>query len=271
MPVTPPFAAFVALPREAARLRAAVPALGPAHLTVTGMCPESASTAAARTLASAVTPGASPTVVLALGVCGALDHGVALGEVIVGEAVVWAGGPGRAGERGVTFRCDARLVEAARAAALAAGVTVRSGRLASTDHMLLTAAEKGALGSASGCVAADMESAAIARAAADARLPFLALRAVSDLATEDLWSDLPRIVTPWGGLHARGLVHVLLHPSRIPGLNRLRRQTNQALENLARVLRGLLACGGDKLSGALHSTSAPESSRRQPRTGPLSP
>ncbi len=65
---------------------------------------------------------------------------------------------------------------------LAKEVDVIGGALIESPAVLSSPPEKTALYKRSGALAVDMESAAIARVAASARLPFLAVRAVSDSA-----------------------------------------------------------------------------------------
>ncbi|MBI3269353.1 MAG: hypothetical protein HYZ53_10065 [Planctomycetes bacterium] len=256
MPLFPPIAAFVALPREARGLSnglgragqgvrgadGSLPDLvGKGWLTATGMGYDRARAAAARFL-EAPRPGApKPAALFALGLCAGLHPGCGVGQVVVATEVAWLPGSPFAKRPDVPiFACDPGLTRMAEEAILATGVPGMSGRMTTTDHMVLTAEEKAGFASMSGSVALDMESAALAEAARVARLPFLALRAVSDVVGETLGADLPRIVTPMGGLRLGGLTHILVHPSSLRVLTRLRSRSDLALRNLASVLEHLL-------------------------------
>ena len=73
----------------------------------------------------------------------------------------------------------------------------RTGAVASVDHVVPTAAEKRNL-RASGASVVEMEAAGVARAPEDLGLPFYCIRAVSDLADEDLANDFNAALTPGG-------------------------------------------------------------------------
>lgn len=78
---------------------------------------------------------------------------------------------------------------------------------------LLTCADKAAAHAASGAAAVDMESGAVARVAAAAGLPFLALRAIADPAGRAVPAAAMRVVDGQGGLRAGAALRALLrHP-----------------------------------------------------------
>lgn len=116
--------------------------------------------------------------------------------------------------------------------------------LAGCDSLLKTPADKAALARVSGAVAADMESHLLARAAAEAGLPFLVLRAVADAA------DLALPPPAWDALDAegrsRGLLvaaRLLRAPWHLPALLALGRAAARA----ERALGGALAVAGSRL------------------------
>jgi len=91
-------------------------------------------------------------------------------------------------------------------------------------------------------LAVEMETAAVAQAAMRYGVPWAAVRAVSDTATESLPLDFNRLRTPNGDLPtSRVALAAITHPSAIPGLIRLGKNTNLAAEALARFLKGWLS------------------------------
>ncbi len=108
--------------------------------------------------------------------------------------------------------------------------------IAGSDHAVTSPQAKSDLFTATGAVAVDMESHAVAKVALKADLPFLALRAIADPAHR----SLP--ISAMGGLgpdgHTRALVvlgNLLLRPWELPNLLRLRRDMQKGLHTLRRV------------------------------------
>jgi len=150
------------------------------------------------------------------------------GEVILAtELLDWTGEQSR-----IAIPADAELLRSARAAAQEAGVVWTEGPVVTMRKVVCSSLEKKALGKASGAIAVDMESAAIAKAAAHAGVPFLLVRVVSDSAEEDLPMDFNLWLSPWGRLCGMG--QLLLRPSLLRSLFRMRRQVEQGSQSLAR-------------------------------------
>jgi adenosylhomocysteine nucleosidase len=148
-----------------------VPIGGGALLAVTGVG-DARATAGTRAL---IDRGAGA--VVSFGFAAGLRPGLAAGTLLVPRRVL-----GRDG--------TAHLVDDALGAALRACLPAlrahSEGDLVETTSALHAAADKAALHRACGAIAADMESAAIARVAAAARVPFAVLRAVVDPAGRDI-------------------------------------------------------------------------------------
>lgn len=161
--------------------------------------------------------------------CALVPSGV--GDLLIGHDVVVAGG-------GEPLSCAAPWRAAALAAAAAAGVPARSGRFVTVSDVVWRAVDKGRLAADTGAVGLDMESAAVGRAAVEAQVPFLVIRAASDLLDEDLPIDFNLFLDPAGWL--RGGVQCLTRPSVLAGLNRLRRQSAVASERLGRFFERFL-------------------------------
>ena len=85
--------------------------------------------------------------------------------------------------------------------------------------------------------AVEMESFEILREAAACGIPAVAIRAVSDGLDEELPFDMNQLFTDEGQLSIpRVMGQVALHPQAIPGLVKLRQNSKQAAESLARFL-----------------------------------
>lgn len=111
----------------------------------------------------------------------------------------------------------------------------RVGRFVSTDRIIGSALEKGRLARTTGAIGLDMESAALAIEAQRAQVPFVIVRAVSDLQDEDLPLDFNLFLRPTGWL--KGIAAVLSTPSSLLGLPRLRRQSLAAAKNVTAFFR----------------------------------
>jgi hypothetical protein len=86
-----------------------------------------------------------------------------------------------------------------------------------------------------------MESAGVAEVAARRGLPFAAIRAISDGFDEDLPLDFTRCANRDGQIRSAAVVLELLrHPSALPGLLRLGRNSRVAAERLAAFLADVL-------------------------------
>jgi adenosylhomocysteine nucleosidase len=139
--------------------------------------------------------------IISAGFCGALDASLRVGDLVAGEDVL----DEASGER---FASDPGLLAAAPG---------RRGTMVSAVRLARTPADRARLGG----LAVDLESAALARAAARTGTPFLALRAVTD-ETRHRLPDLDRVMDAAGRLTpGAGLAHFVLHPREIPALVRL--------------------------------------------------
>ncbi len=162
--------------------------------------------------------------VVSSGYTGALQPGLAVGDLILGENL---SNPGLA----------------ANAARLLAGWPLHSGALTTQPRVAETPAQKAALASETGALAVDMESGWIAAACAQAAIPMLCLRVVSDGSDQafpapgDILFDVARQRPRYVALP----LWLLLHPRRIQPFVRFVRGLAPAQANLARALEHLLA------------------------------
>ncbi|MFQ5957876.1 MAG: hypothetical protein ACE5LF_00755 [Alphaproteobacteria bacterium] len=162
---------------------------------------------------------------LSFGLAGGIDPALAAGAVVIGDTVIAS--DGRRWEVGRSWR-DA-LVTAL------AGLGPVVGAIAGSDRPLATVAGKRALYAATGALAVDMESHAIARVAAENGIPFVTLRVVADPAKR----ALPR--SALAGLGADGQIRtgavlwrLALRPWEAPRIVALALDTRRALAALRR-------------------------------------
>jgi nucleoside phosphorylase len=137
------------------------------------------------------------------GFCGALDPSLRIGDI-----VVWGNVP-----------CGARFV---------------SGEISSSDHVVVTAAEKRELREKTGAIAAEMEAGAVKKIADRWGVPFYCVRAVSDIANEDMPLDFNLYRDEAGrfSLTKIALAAMSRPFTRIPALKRLEANCNVASESL---------------------------------------
>lgn len=166
--------------------------------------------------ARAGTPSGSVHVVSA-GVCGALAPELAVGTLVVPEAVL-----GSDGRR--------------RATAVVGGLR-RHGTLLTVDRVLEDAAAKSRHWLQTGALAADMESAPILDWAAARGLPALVVRGVSDPAAWGVPADLARVVQDDGRVRPmRAVTAMLARPRALADAVALRNATTAALQIVAATL-----------------------------------
>lgn len=185
--------------------------------------------AAAPTGASAITGGpgfrratnairdalarSTPSLVISAGTCGALRTQYKLGDVFVISRI----------ESGLGVFHPRAL-------------TGTQAVLRSQDRVAATQSEKAAL-AAQGADLVDMEAAAVAAVCQERNIPFSAIKAVSDLADEDLPLDFNRYRAPDGGFQSARIA--IAGIMKIRGLMRIQRQSRFAVEKLGEALAHL--------------------------------
>lgn len=175
--------------------------------------------------------GLPAPLVISAGLCGALDPGLATGELVLPDTVITP-----SGER-LAVSAPARGGLVARA-----GGRARGGVLVTSGEPIATSAAKAALRAATGASAVDMESAAILRQAAVAGWPALVVRGVSDDATRGVPPALSRLVTAEGRLRGgRALALALMRPQAVGHAVALHRGSLRALDAVARALAILVS------------------------------
>jgi adenosylhomocysteine nucleosidase len=165
--------------------------------------------------------------VLSIGLGGALDHSLQVGDVVIGTEVLR---PRKRWETDAVWR--ARLVERLPGA--------RLGAVYGSDEMILNALDKAKLRGKGGAVLVDMESHVAAKVAASRGLPFAVIRVVSDTAAVSLPSAVRAGVKADGGMDLLAVLAALARdPRQLPALMRTGRDADLAFKALARAA-GLL-------------------------------
>lgn len=167
--------------------------------------------------------GDRPDFCISSGLAGGLRPAYEVGEILVARAVCSASAEAvlRSDENLLEFaiRCGAEPVEMFR----------------TSKTLVRTAAEKYVLGLEAEAV--EMESYSVLAEAARWGVPGVAIRAISDLASEDLPYDFDRVRDARGRIRLPGvLAEVARRPHRLPGLLRLSRQCRQAATWLTQFL-----------------------------------
>ncbi len=176
------------------------------HVEIGGGGGPGAAAAAARLIDARVTG------LLSFGLAGGLDPAIPAGALVIPECVL-----GEAGEHWPTdLALTARLGPAA-------------GALLAASAILATRADKHAAWRRTTALAADIESGAVARAAAAHNLPFAVLRAVCDPAARDLPPAALGALDSGGAIRPGALLGSLArHPGQIGALIALGREAARA-------------------------------------------
>lgn len=189
----------------------------------------------------------APDFCISSGLAGGLTEACRAGDVVVGRRVSWRGTtsslPGDAQLLRTASACGAKLVN----------------RFVTVEKIAVTAAQKQSLGSSGDVV--EMESYFVMRAAAGAKVPAVAVRAISDVRDEDLPMDFDGVVDAQGSIKMRKLLgRVAQSPRSIPALMRFGLQSRKASRALADFLdlylNALDGDGEDAASLALREATA---------------
>ena len=153
-----------------------------------------------------------------------------VGDLIVGTAVSSVQGEDTWRMGNDRVLCNEAIRADILLAAQEASLAVRIGLVVSSGTVVWQAEEKRRLQRVTEATALDMESAALASAAQEHRVPMVIVRTVSDLVDEDLPLDFNLFLRPTGWL--KGMQAIILRPSSLAGLNRLRQQSRVAADRL---------------------------------------
>lgn len=161
---------------------------------------------------------------LSIGIAGGLDASLRPGSIVLPDIVLGPGGS----EHRVSAEWHAAVLQEVPKPAI--------GTLYASADPACSVAEKAALRAATGALAVDMESVAVATAAAEANIPFLVLRIIADPADRAIPRAALHGVAPDGSQRPLAvLARMVLRPGEIPALIGLARDSKAALRQLRRV------------------------------------
>src|ERR1700730_1574573 len=167
--------------------------------------------------------GEGPDLVISSGLAGALEANFKPGDTVVPQIV-------RTLKNDASGISDAIFLE--RAIQFGG---IRMDTLITATEIVRTAQEKRKLAFFGEAV--DMESAYVMAKCAQASVPCLTIRSISDGANEDLPIDFDRCLTPQGKLKPMNLLNTLVdRPSRLPKLIKFGKQSTQAAHRLIEFL-----------------------------------
>jgi hypothetical protein len=144
------------------------------------------------------------------------------------------------------FEADPGLVELALEAAQALGGEARVGTIVTGNQVIFATARKRWLHRTFDALAVEMETAAVAQVAVAHRLPWIAVRAISDTADDDLALDYGRLrlylddERPAWRCRAGRWTYLATHPGAWRRLRRLSRGLALASEQAARLVEAML-------------------------------
>lgn len=118
----------------------------------------------------------------------------------------------------------------------------RAGNMLTEAAIVERAADKRRLGVNTGCLAADLETAHIARVCAAHNVPMLAVRCISDTVDEDMPVPAHTLLNPETGRPEplQLFRHLIANPANVPGFNKLLKNAKLAQKRLAEGLDEIL-------------------------------
>jgi adenosylhomocysteine nucleosidase len=172
------------------------------------------------------------TALVSWGIAGALDPALTAGTMVVAWQSVASGEDVSSAAPAPAVDSLSRAWADRVAARLAGRMPIARAPIAAADELLRTVAAKRAL-ARTGAAAADMETAAVARTAQAAGIPWIAMRAISDTASDALPPAVVQAIDGTGRVRPGRLAAALMrHPTEILQLPALARGYSAALRAL---------------------------------------
>lgn len=170
-----------------------------------------------------------PDLLISIGVSGGLAPGLAAGTLVAGTTIM------PVNKIGEIWREHEKDV-AARTAVFPEFAEIQCGRLLTSPTPVLTTEDKQQLYDRTGALAVDMESWAVARSAARARIPFVCIRAISDDSERGIPVEAMAGISENGKTRTGPVVKaVLKRPGLVLQLIPLALDYNKALKSLRKI------------------------------------
>jgi adenosylhomocysteine nucleosidase len=183
---------------------------------------------------------AGVTALAGIGVSGGLDPNLRTGDVIVAETVLEETHP----KRELSWKPPPLSLRWAEELLAAQEIRIHQGAIITTPEAVTSPVRKRSLFDRTGASAVDMESASVARAAAEAGLPFFVMRTICDTADRFVSPDFVDCLDREGMVRLPALVkNAWQNPSLLFELARVGREFATALRCLKRAWRALLRHG----------------------------
>jgi adenosylhomocysteine nucleosidase len=189
---------------------------------------------AAGVLIEAVSPG----IILNFGFCGGATTATAVGDIVVAEQLLYCKGGRCAEQAGLAADIAEKLTGLLEEGCLGSKFRLHRGAFVTAGEIVAKRGLPALLPAGTAKPVLEMETAAVARIAAEKGIPLVGLRAVSDGADEELgftvdeFTDSNMNISVW-----KVLKTMAVRPRIIPQLLRLARNSDRAGKNLAVAVR----------------------------------
>lgn len=202
----------------------------------------------------------APELVIGTGVVGALSSGLKPGDLVLSDRVLAIHSDGQPAKQ-VFTTADAHLSEVRRSLAMA-GIEYSTGAILTSHRVLATGAEKRRAKEATGAIAVDMETSALAAQAAARGIPFVALRAVLDEVDDEVFGA--EMADQEGNVRAIAATSFLIrNPATVLKLPRMVRNLSRATESIADALTAIAHEGN--VAGSVSRARAQRAEQKRPR------
>lgn len=206
------------------------------HLIESGMGPVRGA-AAARTLIETT----SPDLILNFGFAGAVTKGPSVGDLVVADRLLFYRNSVFSEQEGLAPIFTERINSLMELVSTKETFHVYRGTFITAAQITEKRGLADHLPAYSGYPVLEMETAAVARAAAEAKIPLMAIRAISDAADEELGFSLDEFTDQEMNIRiAKVLATVARKPWIIPQLLRLAGNAKKAGKNLARGVEAIV-------------------------------
>lgn len=181
------------------------------------------------------------TTLISLGFAGALTQELKVGDIIICSTLHCANGLAQPDSNsGETYSSDVSLVSMLSQVMEGTGLRFSCGGSVTVTRPVFRLELRRTLGQAFRADIVDMESYWIARIAAERQVPFLAVRAISDI-MQDSRLPFDQILTLTGEWQwPRAIPYFILHPQHLTRLFALYRDAREARKNLTAVVNRLV-------------------------------